>query len=332
MKRFGLTIAALTLLATPAVARDFTAEEQAEVLRAAAALIEQRYVDAGKGQEIAGQIRRLARERRTAMEGEAFADAVTEQIRTLTGDGHLGLSYSDAPIPEVSGDRTFAAAEMEKWYGAQVNHGVEKIERLDSNVMLLDLRVFPPPAMGADVFAAAMTVVAQGDALIIDLRENGGGAETADFLTGYFIEGGSPLAGKYDRPSNTRSYASSPTWVPGRRFGTTKPLFILTSRRTFSAAEAFAYNLQALGRAIVVGEVTGRGAHPFEYRRVHPHFAVDLPEAKSIHPLTGTNWQGTGVKPDVAVPADQALNKALELARVALTGRSGSASDPRSLP
>ena len=207
---------------------------------------------------------------------------------------------------------------MDKWYGAQVNHGVEKIERLEGNVMLLDLRVFPPAEMGAEVFAAAMTVVAQGDALIVDLRENGGGAETADLLTGYLVEGGSPLTGSYDRPSDTLRHASSPVWVPGRRFGSSKPLYILTSRRTFSAAEAFAYNLQALGRATIVGEVTGGGAHPFEYRRVHPHFAVDLPEGKVDQPDHRDQLGGVGVKPDVPVPADEALAKALELARAAI--------------
>lgn len=320
MKAFALALAAL-LLAAPASARDFTGAEQAEVIRAAAALIEQRYVDAAKAEAIAEQIRRLARGRDTPMEGGAFAREMTQAFRALSGDGHLGLSYSEAPIAEGAGEAAFSSAEMDKWYGPQVNHGVEKIERLEGNVMLLDLRVFPPPAMGADVFAAAMTVVAQGEALIIDLRENGGGDDTADLLTGYLVEGGSPLTGSYDRPSDTRRYASSPEWVPGRRFGDTKPLYILTSRRTFSAAEGFAYNLQALGRATVVGEVTGGGAHPFEYRRVHAHFAVDLPEGTSINPITGTNWEGVGVQPDVAVPAAQALDKALELAHAAIAAR-----------
>ena len=320
MKSLVATVLAL-LLAVPAAARDFSAAEQAEVIRAAAALIEQRYVDPDRATGIAAELRRLARSRPASMEGEAFAQEMTGLFRSVSGDGHLGLSYSETPIPEDGGDAQFSAAEMAKWYGPQLNHGVEKIERLEGNVMLLDLRVFPPVEMGADVFAAAMTVVAQGDALIIDLRENGGGAETADLLTGYLVEGGSPLTGSYDRPSDTRRHASSPVWVPGRRFGSSKPLYVLTSRRTFSAAEAFAYNLQALGRATVVGDVTGGGAHPFEYRRVHPHFAVDLPEGKSINPITGTNWEGVGVKPDVAVPADEALAKALELARAAIAAR-----------
>jgi len=316
-------LAAVTalLLSATAQARDFAPAEQSEVIRAAAALIEERYVDADRAETIAVDLRRLARDRKAPMEGEAFAQEMTGLFRAVSGDGHLGLSYSEEPIPEDGGEAQFSAAEMTKWYGPQVNHGVEKIERLDGNVMLLDLRVFPPVEMGADVFAAAMTVVAQGDALIIDLRANGGGAETANLLTGYLVEGGSPLTGSYDRPSDTRRYASSPAWVPGRRFGSSKPLYILTSRRTFSAAEAFAYNLQALGRATIVGEVTGGGAHPFEYRRIHPHFAVDLPEGKSINPITGTNWEGVGVKPDVAVPAAEALAKALELAQAAITLR-----------
>jgi C-terminal processing protease CtpA/Prc len=239
---------------------------------------------------------------------------VTQFLRKVSGDGHLGLSYSATEIPEQQGEAEFSAAEMEKWYGPQLNHGVEKIERLPGNIMLLDLRVFPPPAMGGDVFAAAMTVVAQGDALIIDLRRNGGGAETANLLTGYLLEPGSPLSGYYDRPSNKQVHATSPAWVPGRRFGSTKPLYVLTSKKTFSAAEALAYDLQALKRAVIVGEVTGGGAHPFEYRRVHPHFAVDLPERRSINPITNSNWED-GVKPDVETTGDEALDKAIRLLR-----------------
>lgn len=131
---------------------------------------------------------------------------------------------------------------------------------------------------------------------------------------GYVLKPGSPVSGSYNRPTNKTNYATTPVWVPGRRFGDTKPLFILTSKRTFSAAERVAYDLQALKRAVIVGEVTGGGANPFEYRRLSDHFALDLPESKSINPITGTNWEGVGVKPDIQVPADQALDKALELA------------------
>ncbi len=163
MKAFLAAAAALLLSATAAPARDFAPDEQAEVIRAAAALIEERYVDATRAEAIADALRRMAEDRHGPMEGEAFAQEMTERFRAASSDGHLGLSYSEAPIPEQGGDAQFDAGEMDKWYGPQLNHGVEKIERLEGNVMLLlDLRVFPPVEMGGDVFAAAMTVVAQG--------------------------------------------------------------------------------------------------------------------------------------------------------------------------
>ena len=325
-----LMSALLLFLAAPAMAQSLTANDRAEIVANAASLIEQRYVDATKARTIAASLRKHGRNW-TTTDPEAFAEEVTEWLRRTTGDGHLGLSYSKDPIPEGAGEANFSAAEMEKWYGPQLNHGIEKIERLPGNIMLLDLRVFPPPAMAGDVFAAALSVVAQGDALIIDLRNNAGGMETSRLLMGYLLEGGQPLSGEYNRPANRHSAGVSPDWVPGRRFGSAKPVFVLTSRKTFSAAEAVAYDLQALKRATIVGETTGGGAHPFEYRRIHPHFAVDLPEGRSINPITGGNWQDVGVKPDVAVPADQALDVALKLARDAIArGRSASGSDPRS--
>lgn len=307
---------AVILLLVPAISANaevFDQTEQVNVINAVATVIESRYVDEKEAHEIAKVLRRSQDRWKQPLSGEAFAKQATALLRSISKDGHLGLSYSEKEIPQDGGEAAFSASEMERWYGPQLNHGVEKIERLPGNIILVDLRVFPPPSMAGDVFAAAMTVAAQGDALIIDLRQNGGGAETSNLLTGYLLEGGSALSGSYNRPTDTHTHATSPTWVPGRRFGSTKPLYILTSRKTFSAAEAVAYDLQALKRAVIVGETTGGGANPFEYRRVHAHFAVDLPESRSVSPITGTNWQGIGVKPDVEVSAENALNKALEL-------------------
>jgi Peptidase family S41 len=326
MARTLLSLFALLSLvvAGPAVQASETglalsATDHHEIIENAAGQLETRYVDEEIGKRLARQLRQARSNWSGLSDPKAFAAAVTAWLRQASGDGHLGLSYSVQPIPETAGVEAFSAQEMLRWYGPQINHGVERIERLEDNIMLLDLRVFPPPAMAGDVFAAAMTVVAQGDALIIDLRRNGGGSETVGLITGYLLDPGRPLSGTYDRPTNTHTANTSPAWVPGRRFGSTKPLYILTSRRTFSAAEALAYDLQALKRATLVGEVTGGGAHPYEYRRVHRHFALDLPEGRSINPITGGNWQGKGVVPDVLVPADQALERAIELARARLS-------------
>jgi hypothetical protein len=311
-------IALSFLISLTAAAPDPLSEtDRQEIISNSAELLEQRYVDPTLGRNLAKSLRRSQGRWSSIGDPKAFANAVTQWLRLESKDGHLGLSYSADPIPSTSTEPAFSA-DMERWYGAHINHGVEKIERLPGNIMLLELRVFPPAQMAGDVFASAMTVVAQADALIIDLRKNGGGAETASLLMGYVLPGGSQLSGKYDRPTNKTTYYSSPEWVPGRRFGPTKPLYVLVSRKTFSAAEAVAYNLQALKRATIIGERTGGGAHPFEFRRVHAHFALDLPEGKSINPITGANWQGVGVRPDVEVSADKALDHALGLARAAL--------------
>lgn len=100
--------------------------------------------------------------------------------------------------------------------------------------------------------------------------------------------------------------------MPGRRFGGGKPVAVLTSARTFSGAEEFAYDLQALKRATVVGETTGGGAHPVRGRRVDAHFVVMLPWRRAVNPVTKTNWEGVGVTPDVKTSADAALTVALQ--------------------
>jgi hypothetical protein len=311
VKLFCLLIAAL-LMSTNASATPLSASDREAVLRETAKLIEDRYVDPAKGKMLAGKIRKSGALWRNIADPESFAKAMTEWLRKTASDGHFALDYSATEIAENGLVSSFNEAEMARWYGPQINHGIEKIERLPGNIILLDIRAFPPLPMAADVFAAMMTIAAQGDALIIDLRQNGG------LMSGYLLSPGSKLSGSYDRPSNTYSTQTSPTWVPGRIFGIEKPIYILTSKKTFSAAEAFAYDFQALKRATIVGEVTGGGANPFEYRRVHPHFALSLPEARSVNPITGTNWQDVGVKPDVPVAADRALETAVLLANAKL--------------
>lgn len=310
-----LTILMLFATATASAATQISAADRRDVIEATASLIETRYVDAAVGQRLASDLRRSRAQWRHIVSGEELAEVVTIWLRQQSGDGHFALSYSSTPIAAEGGEADYLAEETERYYGAHFNHGIQRIERFEGNIMLIDLRVFPPPALAGDVISAMMTVAAQGEVLIIDLRNNGGGMETVNLIAGYLLPPGSPMSGTFDRPSGTLTPQVSPLTVPGRRFGESKPVYILTSRRTFSAAEALAYDLQALRRAVIVGEVTGGGANPFAYRRVHRHFALSLPEQRSINPITGGNWQDVGVRPDVEVPADQALERALALAR-----------------
>jgi Peptidase family S41/N-terminal domain of Peptidase_S41 in eukaryotic IRBP len=324
----GMLLAAATLLPVDVDAQTpLTAADRRAVLLGTADLIEDRYVIEDTARALADQLRRdaTADRWRDKSDPEAFAAAITAHLRSASGDGHLGLSYRATPLTGevVADERTYTAEEMDRWYGPHLNYGFEQVRRFDGNVGYLDLRVFAPTSTAGDVAAAVMTVLAQSAALIIDLRENGGGhGDMAHLLAAYLLNESKPMSGGYDRPSDIREWALTPSWVPGRRYGIGRPVYVLISKRTFSAAEGFAYDLQALRRVTVVGERSGGGAHPFKYRRVHPHFVLSLAEGRSINPITGGNWQGTGVVPDVEVPADRALETALTLAREAIAARS----------
>jgi hypothetical protein len=290
--------------------------ERREAISRVAELLQSNYVYPQQGRELAARLRRESKHAWVdAGEPGQFAQALTEKLRSWSGDGHFHIDFREGGATTTE-ESAFGAAEFEKYYGKGVNHGFEQVRRLEGDVGYLDLRVFAPPAMGADMAVAAMTLLAQSSALIIDLRHNGGGDGALGLLiAGYLLDVAQPMSGTYDRPSDKYTPSSTPVWVPGRRFGGGKPVFVLISKRTFSAAEAFAYDLQALKRVTVVGEPSGGGAHPFVYRRISDHYVLSLPEGRSINPITGKDWAGTGVIPDVRVNADQALEEALKLAR-----------------
>jgi C-terminal processing protease CtpA/Prc len=114
----------------------------------------------------------------------------------------------------------------------------------------------------------------------------------------------------YVRETGRRQSFHTTETVEGRRYGQNKPVYILTSNRTFSAAEEFTYNLKNLKRAVIVGETTGGGAHPGGVRRITDHFGIWLPTGRAINPITGTNWEGVGIAPDIAVDPTDALRAA----------------------
>jgi C-terminal processing protease CtpA/Prc len=326
MKRILLTMS-LALGSCGVAAADIdttliTASHQREVIEQAAEVIEARYVDPAIGRKVAQAIRQQANADafKQDRDPEAFAQALTMELRKLSGDGHFRINYSAQPVPLPDAK---AADQYEEdddsWAGPAINYGFEGVRRLDGDIGYLDLRVFAPPRVAADMLQSAMTLLAQSKALIIDLRNNGGGDGSMDVLmAGYLLDQPAEMSATFDRPSNRLTRATSPVWVPGRRFGGTKPIYVLISHKTFSAAEAFTYDLQAMKRVTVVGEASGGGAHPYERRRLTDHFLIKLPEMRSINPITGTDWQGVGVKPDVPTSPELALDKALELAHGAV--------------
>lgn len=307
-------LSAAIALVVPGFALGLSAEQQ-RVVDAVTLHLASSYVDPELGRKTAEKLQAalVAGELDTTTDGPRFAQALSERLQVWTGDGHLNVEYSPTPIRNVDDQHTYTREQMEHWYGAHRNYGVQRIDRLENNVGYLDLRVFAPLDMGGDTLVAAMNVLADMDAMIIDLRHNGGGmADAADLVASYLFDGGrQPLTGVYDRPTDTLTQRFTQPYVSGRRFGFGKPVYVLQSKDTFSAAEALAYNLQALDRATIVGEVSGGGAHPFEYVPLTDHYVLWSVTARSINPITKGNWQGVGVKPDIEVDADSALGAAL---------------------
>jgi C-terminal processing protease CtpA/Prc len=191
------------------------------------------------------------------------------------------------------------------------NFGFEKLERLEGNVGYIDLRGFAPAEMAGESAAAAMNFLTNTDALIIDLRKNGGGDPSMVALLCSYLFSPEPvhLNDLYFRPDDSTHQWWTFPYVPGKRYED-KPVYLLTSQRTFSAEEEFTYNLKNLKRVTIVGETTGGGAHPGGGRPLDDHFGMFVPTGRAINPITKTNWEGTGVPPDVAVPADAALKTA----------------------
>jgi len=158
-----------------------------------------------------------------------------------------------------------------------------------------------------------MTSVAGTRALIVDLRENDGGSPTmVSYVSSYLFSRPTHLNDMWNRRTGRTEEFWTRDSVPGRRFGETKPVFVLTSTNTFSGGEEFAYNLKALKRATIVGEVTKGGAHPVGPRRVATEYVIAVPHSRPINPITRTNWEGVGVEPDIKVSAQDALAAAIK--------------------
>jgi len=220
------------------------------------------------------------------------------------------VRYSYEAVPERAPRQEPTAEEREQrkrdltW----MNHGFSKVERLRGNIGYLEFLNFMDEELGADTVAAAMNFVNGTDALIIDMRNNGGGNPAMVALVCSYLFGPEPihLNDLYWREGNRTDEFWTRKELSGKRY-LNKDVYVLTSKRTFSGAEEFTYNLKNLKRATIIGETTGGGAHPGGGFRISEHFGMFIPTGRAISPITKTNWEGTGVIPDISVPADQAL-------------------------
>lgn len=242
-----------------------------------------------------------------ATDSSTFADALTKDLRTLGKDGHFAVGYDPdfrASPPNAAPDaETLAAMRREV---SSHGFGIDSVKRLPGNVGYLELRAFGPTQIVAAAISGAMTMLSGTDALILDLRRNGGGEpETVAYLMSHFFAPGDErhLNDLYFRAGDTtRQYWTSSAVAP--RYA--RPVYVLTSGRTFSGGEECAYDFQTQNRAKIVGETTGGGANPGDGYAIGKGYAAFIPNGRAINPMTKTNWEHVGVKPDIAVPAADA--------------------------
>jgi hypothetical protein len=299
-----------------------------ELVEAALAVLRSTYVFPDRAEQAATAIEaRLAAGEYDGLDEESLAERLTAQLSEACADKHLRVQMmpplavrrqpaepadrqepgGPGPGPGPGPGRGPGRRER----GHPGNYGIQRVERLEGNVGYLDLRGVAHPADAGPAIAAAMELVAGTYALIIDLRRNHGGSpHGVAFWCSYLFPGGDThLSDIFHADTGETTQFWTLAYVPGARY-LDRPVYLLTSHETFSGGEDLCYSLQAQGRAQVIGEATGGGAHPTRMVPLSSTLAIGVPFARSINPVTGTNWQGTGVTPDVAVPAGQAYDVA----------------------
>lgn len=304
---------------------DVTPSMRAQLIDTLADKVARRYLDEKKGAQVAAALRQA--ERNGEYDGISspgqFARLMTSELIRFGDDQHMQVVFAPGEVP-ISRDRNFPPPPKDDlslpvWLVDRLGRYmarfcVEEVTQLDAGIGYLRLNCFFRPYLSAEKFAAAMDRLADSKALIIDLRENGGGSrDGVALLASYFFDQPTHLSDVIAPRTGERLHMWTRRHIDGRRYGSIRPVYILTSHATFSAAEDFAYAMQTQKRATIVGEVTRGGAHPMAPFRLSSHFIALIPVAETISPITHTNWEGVGVQPDIVVHAEKALGVAESL-------------------
>ncbi len=246
---------------------------------------------------------------------QEFATTLTTDLQTISKDKHIRITFAPGQIAEqqqaITAEDSIAYLNRYVANLKRNNFGFKEVKIMPGNIGYLDLRSFSNVEYAGETAVSAMNFLSNTDAIIIDLRNNGGGSPAMIQLITSYLFGSDPvhLNNFYWRPTDRNSQTWTLPHVSGTRSPNT-PVYVLTSRGTFSAAEEFSYNLKNLERATLVGETTGGGAHPGGSVVATDRFMVWVPTGRAINPITNTNWEGTGVSPHIKTAAADALDTA----------------------
>jgi hypothetical protein len=304
-------LAALALHATTKAepsAPPLSASDRSAVLQTLAAELDANYVFADVAARIEDALASKAASFADATTAVEFADRLTTELRAASNDKHFRVFFDPDfhQHADLGSARSPDELEEQRAEVAQMAYGIEKVQRLPGNIAYIELRGFGPTELIASAYASAMALVQGSEAMILDLRRNGGGSpDSVALWLSYFFPMGDErhLNDLYTRRTDATQQFWTTTAV-GQRY--TKPVYVLTSPRTFSGGEEAAYDFQTQKRATLIGETTGGGAHAGDRFELGHGLVVNIPTARAINPITHTNWERVGVKPDIEVPAAQA--------------------------
>jgi hypothetical protein len=299
------------------------ADTKAEVVNKVAGFMKDYYYSPKTGEKMGNHINRQHKkgEYDSYTDVKEFCRKLTADLREICHDRHIFVFYSPEEAAEVAAKNNLLPEEKIKKIeqrmferNRKVNFGFHKVEILKGNIGYLDLRQFSNPDYAGETAIGVMHFISHADAVIVDLRKNGGGSEEmVSLLCSYFVPKRVHLINSYYRPDNKTMQFWTFPYIPGKRMPDVD-LYILTSSRSFSAAEEFAFDMKHLKRGIIVGETTKGGAHPVDVKIVKGSILTQISIGESFHPDTKANWEGIGVEPHVKVPEKDALTKAHLLA------------------
>lgn len=310
----------LTPVGTQSDETTIDAAKRDRIIDRAAELVAEFYVFPDVGHTVSAALRRQGKHGAydNITDGQVLAARLSDDLIVLSHDRHfnVGLMTGTVPPDPPSGSRHPDTDDPKlRQRMLATNCGFEKAEHLASNIGYLKLNFLGEPEICAPTAIAAMNFVADSDALIIDLRDNHGGApRMVALLSSYLFKEQQHLDDNFSRRTNTTEQSWTLPYVPGKSLAG-KTVYVLTSRQTFSAGEELSYDLQVLKRATLIGETTGGGAHVMSPHRIDDHFFIQIPFGRITNPLTKADWEGTGVEPDIKVPAADALEEALKRLR-----------------
>ena len=287
-----------------------------EVLQKIASLLETKYVFPEMAKKYAEEFRKKCERGfyESYTNPKEFAEQATADLISITKDKHINFRLIESSDIGEKPESSLHHPIRYHRLGINENKGFSKLEWIEGNIGYLDIRRFYYISDVRDMVIATMKILSNADAIIIDLRENGGGS--GDYLSSYFLKHPTQLNSWYSREDDFLTEVWTFKEIGVERL-TAVPLFLLTSKRTFSAAESFAYDMKVRERATIIGDSTKGGAHSVDLYKIDDQFEIYIPTVRAINPITGENWEGTGVIPDILIPAESALDTAIVLAKKA---------------